>query len=76
MAAKRNQRDWLATAKIIGLIVLVLMVIIVVVKNSQQTGFWFFGFNVTMPKALMLFCAFAIGLLVGAWGDALGRKKK
>ena len=69
-------QSWIEKAKLIGLIVLIVLVVIVVIKNSQQTTFWFFGWNVTMPKALMLFVIFVLGAIVGAGGFVLRGKRK
>jgi uncharacterized integral membrane protein len=70
---RRGAGDWLAQAKTIGLIVLLVLVIVVVVKNDAPARFWFLGWSLQMPLALMLAAVFVIGLLIGGM---LKRKRK
>ncbi len=62
--------------KIIALIVVIALVVVVVLKNGQQTRFWFFGWDLQMPLALMLLVAFVLGGLAGAGGFMMRLKRK
>jgi uncharacterized integral membrane protein len=74
--ARRGGGKWLRQAKTIGLLVLIVLVVIVVLKNGQPTKFWFFGWDLQMPLALMLLVTFLLGGLAGAGGYMLKLKKK
>jgi uncharacterized integral membrane protein len=67
---------WASRARMIGLIVLVVLVVVVALKNGQPTTFWFFGWNLQMPKALMLVAAFVLGAVAGAGGYVLRSRRK
>jgi len=75
-AGKKGGAKLLGRVKAIALFVLIVLVVIVVLKNGQQTEFWFFGWDLRMPLALMLLVTFLLGGLAGAGGYMLKLKRK
>ena len=62
--------------KVIIIIILAVLLIVFVLQNTEMVGINVFFWDVSIPRALLLFVCFALGLIIGLIIPSSGKKRE